>query len=314
MKTILVTGGTVFLSRYIAEYFVRKGDEVYVLNRNTKKQSTGVQLIEADRHALQTQLKKIHFDVVIDVTAYDEKDINDLLDGLGSFYEYIMISSSAVYPEYGRQPFHENDALALNKFWGTYGTDKIKAENALLKRCPNAYIIRPPYLYGPYNNVYREAFVFDCAKMNRPFYLPKQGKMKLQFFHVRDLCCFLDEILEKKPNDHIFNVGNEELITVKEWVTLCYHILGQEPIFIDMDSSINQREYFSFYDYEYCLDVSRQKQLLPSLTSLKEGLIECWNWYQDHEEQVNKKPFFAHIDRLLVEMKRKKGDEQNENE
>lgn len=32
MRKILVTGGTVFVSRFIAEYYVAKGDEVYVLN------------------------------------------------------------------------------------------------------------------------------------------------------------------------------------------------------------------------------------------------------------------------------------------
>lgn len=32
MKKILVTGGTVFVSRYIAEYYVAAGYEVYVLN------------------------------------------------------------------------------------------------------------------------------------------------------------------------------------------------------------------------------------------------------------------------------------------
>ena len=31
MRKILVTGGTVFVSRFIAEYYVAKGDEVYVL-------------------------------------------------------------------------------------------------------------------------------------------------------------------------------------------------------------------------------------------------------------------------------------------
>ena len=41
MKKILVTGGTVFVSKYIAQYYVKKGYQVYVLNRNTKKQPEG---------------------------------------------------------------------------------------------------------------------------------------------------------------------------------------------------------------------------------------------------------------------------------
>ena len=47
MRKILVTGGTVFVSRFIAEHYVAKGDEVYVLNRNTRPQSAAVKLIQA---------------------------------------------------------------------------------------------------------------------------------------------------------------------------------------------------------------------------------------------------------------------------
>ena len=82
------------------------------------------------------------------------KDIIDFVKELGSFDQYIMISSSAVYPEYGVQPFLEESEKSENKFWGAYGTDKIAAEKALLERVKDAYILRPPYLYGPMNNVY----------------------------------------------------------------------------------------------------------------------------------------------------------------
>ena len=192
MKKILITGGTTFVSRYAAEYFVKQNYEVYVLNRNSRPQVKGAKLIEGDRHHLGAVLKSMHFDVVADITAYDAADIIDLYNALGSFDQYIMISSSAVYPEYGTQPFSEDSEKAENKFWGAYGTNKIAAENALLERVPDAYILRPPYLYGPMNNVYREAFVFDCAKADRKFYLPKDGGMKLQFFFA--LYCIQDSI------------------------------------------------------------------------------------------------------------------------
>ena len=77
-----------------------------------------------------------------------------------------------------------------------FGTDKLEAENVLLEKVKDAYILRPPYLYGPMNNVYREAFVFDCALADRKFYLPKDGSMKLQFFHVKDLCGLMEVIIK----------------------------------------------------------------------------------------------------------------------
>ena len=57
MKKILVTGGTVFVSRFVASYFAKKGNEVYVLNRNSRPQLPGVTLIEGDRNDLGDKLK-----------------------------------------------------------------------------------------------------------------------------------------------------------------------------------------------------------------------------------------------------------------
>ena len=298
MKKILVTGGTVFVSRYITEYYVAKGYEVYVLNRNTRQQSDGVILIEADRHNLGERLKEYSFDVVID-TAYCLEDIEALMDALGDYKDYIFISSSAVYPEHEKQPFCEDTLVGENKYWGKYGTDKIEAEKALLHRNPNAYILRPPYLYGAMNNVYREAFVFDCALVDRTFYLPKDGKMQLQFFHIADLCRFIDVILKNKPDQHIFNVGNQDTISVREWVELCYQVAGKEATFALVMEEIEQRKYFSFSNYEYYLDVSKQYELMQDVTPLKEGLKEALEWYLQNTDKVNKRPYMDYIDNHL---------------
>lgn len=155
MRKILITGGTTFVSRFAAEYFVAAGDEVYVLNRNQKPQADGVILIEADRHNLGEKLKGMEFDAVLDIVAYTKEDISDLLEALGSYGIYIMVSSSAVYPDTEKQPFRENTGLGKNAYWGSYGTNKIEAERELLRRDANAYILRPPYLYGELDNIYR---------------------------------------------------------------------------------------------------------------------------------------------------------------
>lgn len=296
MKKILITGGTVFVSRYAAQYFVDKGYEVYVVNRNSRPQVPGVKLIEADRHDLGDKLKDIYFDVVADITAYNAEDITDLCDSLGSFGQYIMISSSAVYPEYGDQPFREDSERALNRYWGSYGTDKIAAEDALLDRVSDAYILRPPYIYGPMNNVYREAFVFDCARADRPFYLPGDGGMKLQFFHVKDLCIMMERVIEEKPETHIMNVGNVEQVTIKDWVTMCYACFDKIPEFVNVGEDIEQRNYFSFHNYEYYLDVQQQNKIYPETISLEDGLRECAEWYVENESEVGKKSYMEYID------------------
>lgn len=295
MKKMLITGGTVFVSRFLAEFFAEKYD-VYVLNRNTRPQSRNVTLIQADRHFLGECLKGYHFDVVLD-TAYTAEDIHGILDALGSFDDYILISSSAVYPETEMQPFTEETTVGENRFWGIYGTNKIAAEKALQSRVPNAYVLRPPYLYGPGNNVYREAFVFECAEKNRTFYLPGDGGMKLQFFHIEDLCRAVESILEKHPENHVFNVGNPDAVTVKKWVELCYQAVGVTPEFISVSPDVEQRLYFPFYRYEYMLDVGKQRSLIPETKDLETGLAEAYSWYREHKNLVVRKPLIDFMDK-----------------
>lgn len=295
MKRILVTGGTTFVSRYVATYFQANNYEVYVLNRGTKKQIKNINLICADRSNLQDYLKQYSFDAIIDVCAYNQQDIKNILEAVGEFKDYIFISSSAVYPETNIQPFSENQNTGSNKIWGKYGTDKIEAEEYLLSKVPSAYILRPPYLYGPMQNVYREPFVFECALKNRKFYIPDYGKMKLQFFHVNDLCKVIEKILEKHPKEHTFNVGNKELIDINTFVELCYKVVGAPLEKVYITNHNNQRDYFSFYDYEYSLDVSKQSELLIEEKDLFEGLKESFEWFKDNPNEVVKKDYINFI-------------------
>lgn len=299
MQKMLITGGTVFVSKFIANYF-KSNNDVYVLNRNTRKQLDGITLIEGDRNDLKDTLQEHHFDVVIDVCGYNKKDIENLTVALNDVKDYVFISSSAVYPETNLQPFEESQTLGENSIWGKYGTDKIEAENCLLSHFPDAYILRPPYLYGPMQNVYREPFVFECALHNRPFYIPKDGSMKLQFFYIEDLCKVIETILETHPKEHIYNVGNEDLVDINTFVSLCYKIANKPLSTVNIYDHKNQRDYFSFHDYEYVLDVTKQNTLLPKTKSLEEGLQESFEWYIKHPEEVVRKNYIEYIDANFI--------------
>ncbi len=199
------------------------------------------------------------------------------------------------------QPFSEDALCGPNEIWGSYGTDKLAAEKYLLDHVPQAYVLRSPYLYGPMQNVYREPFVFDCAIEERPFFIPKDGSMPLQFFHVEDLCRFINIILKQQPKNHIFNVGNEDVVSITQWVELCYQVTKTSLKKIYVDENHSQRDYFPFYDYNFYLDISRQKELMPDTKPILLGLQESYDWYIRHTEEVRKKPFFNYIDTVLAE-------------
>lgn len=290
-----MTGGTVFASRFTGRVFLCKGHKVYVLNRGNNIQSSNVIHIKGDRHNLGHALKQYHFDVVMDVTAYNYDDVKLLFESLGAFDNYIFVSSSAVYPETLQQPFHEHQKCGENSYWGDYGVNKIAAEAFISEHIHNAYIIRPPYLYGPMNNLYREAFVFECAENDLPFYIPKDGKMALQFFHIRDMCRFIEVLLNKQPAERIYNVGNTEIVDINHWVKLCYKVLGKKPEIRYVDGSISQRSYFPFLDYSYVLDVKRQNALMKDTIPLFDGLCESYEWYKNNKELVKRKPLIDFI-------------------
>lgn len=300
MKKILVTGGTTFVSRFVATYYVNKGYDVYVLNRNTKEQVQGVTLIEANRNNIGDKLRGIEFDAILDITSYTKEDVQNLIESLDIIKDYIFISSSAIYPETLSKPFKEEQEGGYNSIWQDYGINKLEAEKYIISRLPQGYILRPPYFYGPMENLYREPFVFDCAIENRKFYLPKEGLMKLQFFHVEDLCRFIDKILEVKPQEHIFNVGNTESVTIREWVELCYKAANREVEFVNVYNENNQRDYFCFHNYEYSLDVSKQNKYLDNTKDLLEGLKESYDWYVNNKDKVNKKDYMKYIDENIA--------------
>lgn len=105
---------------------------------------------------------------------------------------------------------------------------------------------------------------------------------------MKDLCRFIDILLNKKPSQHIYNVGNKEAVSIRDWVRFCYHVTGNEVEFVNVYDDIEQRNYFSFYDYEYYLDVSKQYKLMEETISLDEDIKEAFEWYRNHSDQVKK--------------------------
>lgn len=40
----------------------------------------------------------------------------------------------------------------------------------------------------------------------------------------------MDILIEKHPEQKVFNVGNEEIVTAREWVELCYDVVEKQLI------------------------------------------------------------------------------------
>ena len=69
---------------------------------------------------------------------------------------------------------------------------------------------------------------------------------------------------------------------------------------MEVTAEEEQRNYFSFYNYEYALDVTRQLALMKEIKPLADGLKEAYDWYVTNQDNVNKKPYIAYIEKYLA--------------
>ena len=69
-----------------------------------------------------------------------------------------------------------------------------------------------------------------------------------------------------------------------------------------MYDDIEQRNYFSFYNYEYYLDVSKQYEIFSDVTSMEDGLKEAYEWYVSNQSEVRVKPFIEYIEKNLKKL------------
>lgn len=295
------------MSWYIVKRLSEEGNEVITLNRGSLKGIHGnrVKEVYADRHnfeELKEALRNINFDYVIDVSAYNEEDLKlsyESIKGRG-IKGYIFISSSAVYKESEIFPIKEHFNRGSNKYWGSYGIDKLKAEQFLQSKFEeNGFpfiSLRPPYLYGEGNNVYREGFVFDRLKEGKPIIIPNQGKTMVHFMHIEDLYRTIESIIEKEVQGEIYNVGNPEAITFRGWVYKCIEAFGKETEIINFDYSrydYNCRDFFPFHDYQYYLATEKINQIYKPQITIEEGLKRALKWYLSNEEKVEKRSHYT---------------------
>ena len=312
---VLILGGTYFVGWYLAERFAEEGFETFTLNRGTRKNIHKGLVLEifADRTQLLSMkeaLKGLEFDYIIDVSGYNKRDAEITCQVLSGhrFRKYIFISSSAVYIPSKILPISEDFPTGHNPFWKQYGTNKLEAEELLFNKFKSegfpVTVLRPPYLYGEGNNVYREAFIFDRLDNNRPVLIPDKGETTVQFQHIEDLFSCIKAVLdEKQCEGHAYNTGDKDKISFKTWVECCMEAYGKKTEIIPFDYLSNGyqcRDFFPFYDYPYCLDISKMDFYHKSAIKMVKGLNRALRWYKNSGDWVVKKAIYSeNSDKIL---------------
>ncbi|MDP9053328.1 MAG: NAD-dependent epimerase/dehydratase family protein [Acidobacteriota bacterium] len=319
---VLVIGGTLFIGKLLVKRLLTARHEVTILHRKAEHPfGRRVRNVIADRNdaaAIKSVLSGLRFDAVYDI-AYDwERGTSAAqVEGTaraipGDLSRYIFMSSVAAYGD--GLNHSEDDPLSSDIHNDSYVRNKAGSERALFRMYHESRFplvtIRPPFVYGPENPFYREAFFWDRLRLDRPIIIPGDGNRLMQFVYVNDLveACF--NALEKHTAPgRAFNVADEKPLTQVEVVTEMAKAIGKQPSIVRVPREIIARNggnafgppmYFGqYYDVPPITEaVGRVKRVLNvSLTPFATGLRETYKWYTKHGQE--RKTDFAFEDKLI---------------
>ena len=299
MKKILIMGGNQFVGKEIAKKFLEKNNTVYVLNRGTRKNIEGVIFLKTDRDnyiEMKNTLKDIEVDVIVDVSAYTEEQVNILHKVMkNKFKQYILISSASVYNSIECTPVNEESQTGENLIWGDYAKNKYLAEKKTIENSKiynfKYTIFRPFYIYGIGNNLDRENYFFSRIKYNLPIFIPSKNNI-IQFGYVEDLALAIESSIENSDfYNQIFNISGDEYVTMSEFAEICGKVMAKKVAikYINTEGNkIKARDWFPFREVNLFGDISKLENTgFRNTYSLVQGLEKTYK-YNDENDLILK--------------------------
>ena len=302
---VLVIGGTLFIGRVLVKELVSSGHSVTVLHRKPKHDlGRHVGSIHADRNdgaALRTALAGNQFDVVFD-NVYDwergttASQVGATVQACGDHLSrYVFMSSVAAYGD--GLNHDEGDGLAAEDHLDAYVRNKANSERLLfrmhrLSGLP-AVTLRPPFIYGPENPFYREAFFWDRLRDKRPIIVPGDGRRLMQFVHVADLVwCALRAMENPAAVGQAFNVANPKPLAQTELIEVLAKAakrpmpslvpIPRERLLRAVGHPMGPKYYFAeYFDLppitQFISKAQRALKFKP--VDFLEGLTETYGWW-----------------------------------
>lgn len=248
-KKILILGGTYFCGRVFAILAARAGYELTFLNRgrySMKSLGENIREYRADRRDVDS-LKNCglsgDFDAVVDFCAYEPKDIQNVFEGLSiSTGQYVYMSTADVYR---REPGVKNEGSPRLEEMpedevSLYAYKKKLLEDELMQAAAaygfSCTVIRPAFVYGPYNYAPREAMYIRDLIQKNPIYHPTDAKGQFQMVYVKDVAEAILAVIGQDPaGNRAYNLSAPEVLDYAAFLQLMKEVSGiADPAVIDV--------------------------------------------------------------------------------
>lgn len=207
---LLVLGGTVFLSRAVAEEAVRRGHEVTCACRGRSGElPAGVRHVAWDRNdPVPDELAGAEFDAVVDVARHPSwlrRAVAALPDAHWVFVSTINVYADEATPAGGPHnlPLHDpvTEDVDLTQDPDAYGPMKVACEQVVTAGAASATVVRPGLIVGPHDPTgrftYWPARLADTAA-HPEVLLPGDPDDSVQVIDVRDLAAWIVTAAESR--------------------------------------------------------------------------------------------------------------------
>lgn len=307
---ILIVGGTGVISYAVVDEALKQGIHVTCINRGKSKNQTlpeEVEVIIADyrnRDLIENKLQGRHFDAIVDVLCYTEKDIDysvsifkDKCD------QYIFFSSCAVYNK-GKGDYEcTEDSELINPVW-SYSVNKVKCEKKLIELSVQYgfiyTIVRPAVTYGntriPYGITPPYGYhgtLIQRILHHKPIILWDDGEAYSTITRVEDFAIGLVGLLgNPKAFNQAFHIVGDERYKWREVIDTLGDILEVEPVYVSLSKEeyakelpTRSGEILGGRGISQLLDNSKLKDAVPGFKtniSLREGLKMTVDYYQSN--------------------------------
>lgn len=239
-KKILLIGGTYFVGRVFAILAYRQGYELTFINRgkySMKELGNRIQEYVCDRHDKEQlnhlKLEK-RYDALVDFCAYNPGDISLLFEYLPcEISHYIYLSTADVYLR-SKEVKNEKSPMQCQKpddEVGLYTYHKMLLEDELRLLCGkydcNYTILRPAFIFGPYNYAPRESwFIKDIIQKNMVNY-PVDSTGCFQMVYVKDVGeAIIRCIQSEKSKNKSYNLSAPEVLNYRRFLDVLKEVSG----------------------------------------------------------------------------------------
>lgn len=287
MKVLLI-GGTGTISGDVTLYFLKKGVDLYLLNRGRDKKychlAKYIICDVNDKNNILSVLQDSYFDVIIDFLAFTPNQLKGHLDIFSTrCKQFIFISSCGVFKGSKGKLLNENSPKNINSDW-KYVLDKIECENLIRNYYENNEnyftIVRPHHTYNNYafpafipNDTYSLLTrIYNC----KPTIMWKSGiHSKVVLTHAEDFAVGLfGLLLNPDAFKDDFNITSECAITWDNALKVIYNACNQKPLIAYFDEVLIEKKLFNVFgtitsdkNEDKVFDLSKLKKVVPNYNS-----------------------------------------------